>query len=154
MLCVFHPLLHARTDSCVIGPVSYRTRVHALQWSSFVPQRCHCTKFLSPANRAFVAWLKDRVVFAKRLFHLHVSPMMSHSRSSSSSCLHMSVQPSSLSLPYPRHQPLRSRCRSINTAQIYRMRSMDLWPKQPLLQVTQRDRQLRLLRDLHSDLPE
>ena len=39
-----------------------------------------------------------------------------------------------LSLPYPRHQPLRSRCRSINTATIHKMRSMALWSKQPLLQ--------------------
>ena len=36
-------------------------------------------------------------VFAKRLLHIHVSPMMSHAHSSSSSCLHMSVPPSSLS---------------------------------------------------------
>ena len=41
----------------------------------------------------------------------------------------------SLSLPCPRHLHLRSRCRSINTAWIHRMRSMALWPKQPLLQV-------------------
>ena len=41
----------------------------------------------------------------------------------------------SLSLPHPRHLHLRSRCRSINTATIHRMRSMALWPKQPLLQV-------------------
>ena len=27
-------------------------------WSSFVPQRCHCTVFVSSANRAFVAWLQ------------------------------------------------------------------------------------------------
>ena len=47
MLRAFHPVLHARTDSDVIGPVSYRTRVHALQWSSPVPQRCHCTEFVS-----------------------------------------------------------------------------------------------------------
>ena len=40
-----------------------------------------------------------------------------------------------LSLLYPRHQPLRSRCRSKNTATIDRMRSMALWPKQLLLQV-------------------
>ena len=37
------------------------------------------------------------VVFATRLFHLHVSPMMSSAHSSSTSCLHMSVPPSSLS---------------------------------------------------------
>ena len=33
------------------------------------------------------------------------------------------------------HQPLRSRCRSKNTATIHRMSSMAVWPKQPLLQV-------------------
>ena len=41
----------------------------------------------------------------------------------------------SFSFPYPRHLHLRSRCRSINTALIHRMKSMALWPKQPLLQV-------------------
>ena len=47
------------------------------------------------------------------------------------SCLHMSV-PLHLRLSLPHLQPLRSRCRSINTAVIHRMRSMALWPKQPL----------------------
>ena len=50
-------------------------------------------------------------------------------------CLHMSV-PLHLRLSLPHlqpHQPLRSRCRSISTATIHRMRSMALWPKQPLL---------------------
>ena len=55
MLRVFHPVLHARTDSDVIGPVSYRTRVHASQWSSLAAQS------LSPANRASVAWLKIKI---------------------------------------------------------------------------------------------
>ena len=37
-------------------------------------------------------WLEGCVVGQNR-FHLHVSPMMSHAHSSSSSCLHMSVLP-------------------------------------------------------------
>ena len=40
-----------------------------------------------------------------------------------------------LSLPCPRHQPPRSRCRSTNTALIHKMRSVALRPKQPPLQV-------------------
>ena len=41
-----------------------------------------------------------------------------------------------LSLPHLQpHQLLRSRCRSINTATIHKMRTMALWPKQPLPQV-------------------
>ena len=48
-------------------------------------------------------------------------------------CLRMSV-PLHLRLSLLHHQPLRSRCRSINTATNHRMRSMALWPKQPLLQ--------------------
>ena len=45
---VFRLVLHARTDSDVIGPVSYRTRVRALQLSSLVQQRFHCTVCLQP----------------------------------------------------------------------------------------------------------
>ena len=54
--CTGH-VLHARTDSDLIGLVSYRTRVHALLWSSLVQRRCHWTVFVSSANRAFAALL-------------------------------------------------------------------------------------------------
>ena len=47
--------------------------------------------------------------------------------------IHMSVPPSSLSHLQP-HQPLIQCCRSINIALNHRMRSVALWPKQPLLQ--------------------
>ena len=100
-----------------------------------------CLFCLSTVVRAVVScyswpldWLKIVLSLQKDCF-IAMSPMMSHAHSSSSSCLHMRVPPSSLSIRYPRHQPLRSRCRSINTALIHRMRSMALWPKQHLLQV-------------------
>ena len=56
-----------------------------------------CTMLHEPHTHMWTHVAQDRVVFAKRLFHLHVSPMMSHAHSSSSSCLHMSSPPSSLS---------------------------------------------------------
>ena len=58
---------------------------------------CSYTVFVSQWLVAHSCMAQDRVVFAKRLFHHYVSPMMSHAHSSSSSCLHISVQPSSLS---------------------------------------------------------
>ena len=42
-------------------------------------------------------WLKIKIVLSwQKMFHLHVSPKMSHAHSSSSSCLHMSVPPLTL----------------------------------------------------------
>ena len=52
-------------------------------------------------------------------------------------CLHISV-PLHLRLSLPHlqpHQPLRSRCRSRNTAKIHKMTSVALWLIQPLPQV-------------------
>ena len=77
---------------------------------------------------------QDRVVFAKRLFHLHVSPMMPHARSSSSSCLHMSVPLSSVSSLSSTSTsqvtlPINKHCDDPQNEQ------MALWPKQLLLQV-------------------
>ena len=61
---------------------------------------------------------QDRVVFAKNIL------LLAHERSTFVS-LSSSSSTSSTS---------QSRCRSINTATIHRMRSMALWPKQPLQQ--------------------
>ena len=67
----------------------------------------------------------SRIVLSDKIDFISISRMLAHERSS---------PPSSLSLPHLQpHQPLRSRCRSISTATIHRMRSMALWPKQPLL---------------------
>ena len=96
-----------------------------------------CTMLHEPHTHLWTHMAQDRVVFAKRWFHLHVSPMMSHAHSSSSSCWHMSSPPSSLSLS--------SSSSTTSTSQVtlpinkhwtnHSMRSMALWPKQPLLQV-------------------
>ena len=56
MLRVLHPVLHARTDSDVIDPVGYRTRVHVLQYRDVIAQS------VSPADHACVAWLGPPVL--------------------------------------------------------------------------------------------
>ena len=73
------------------------------------------------------AWLKiSRLCRSYKTSPIAMSPMYAPVHST---CSHSHLLPRSIH----QEQPLRSRCRSINTALINRMRSMALWPKQPLL---------------------
>ena len=82
-------------------------------------------------------------------------PMMSHAHSFSSFCLHMSVPPSVSLFLILDINLSRSRCRSIP---LRRSTEWGVWlcgQNNLFYRLwAQRDRQLRLLRDLYSDLPE